>query len=166
MKKIVLTPIIICLILLIPADIYASAKDRDAIILKRLVEMINETRSKGRACRNRIYRPSVPLKWDERLARAARIHASDMAERNMLSHKGGDRSDPGERIRASGYRWRAYGENIGEGYLKPEEILSAWLRSEGHCENIMNPLFRDVGAALAKKSGKTYWVLVLGTPSD
>lgn len=140
----------------------AVTAERDKEI-NRLMEMINDKRASGRSCGKEMIRPSRPLRWDKRLARAAFIHARDLANRDTLSHKGLDGSGPGERIRSSGYKWKAYGENVGEGYETPEDMLMAWLQSEGHCKNIMNPLFRDLGIARISDNKKTYWVLVLAT---
>ncbi|MFN3396216.1 MAG: CAP domain-containing protein [Thermodesulfovibrionales bacterium] len=133
-------------------------------MMRRLIKMLNRKRVSGGACGDRFYRPSNPLKWDKRLAKAASVHASDMAEGDRLSHNGRDGSDPGERIRSAGYRWKAFGENIGEGYRTPDDIFRAWMKSEGHCKNIMNPLFKDVGASRIINGKKTYWVLVFATP--
>lgn len=140
------------------------AESQEDIMIKRLIKILNRQRASGGACGERFYRPSNPLKWDNRLAKAASVHASDMAEENRLSHNGRDGSDPGERIRSAGYRWKAFGENIGEGYSTPEDIFRAWMKSEGHCKNIMNPLFKDVGASRIINGKKTYWVLVFATP--
>lgn len=140
------------------------AESREDITMKRLIKMLNRQRASGGVCGERFYRPSNPLKWDNRLAKAATVHASDMAENDRMSHNGQDGSDPGERIRSAGYRWKAFGENIGEGYRTPDDIFHAWMKSEGHCKNIMNPLFKDVGASRIINGKKTYWVLVFATP--
>lgn len=140
-----------------------EGKEKD-ITMNRLLEIINEKRALGGVCGEELFMPSKPLKWDPRLSRAAFIHALDLAERDILSHKGQDGSDPGERIRSAGYKWKAYGENIGEGYSSAKDMLKAWMKSEGHCKNIMNPHFKDAGAARVIKNKRTYWVLVLATP--
>lgn len=140
------------------------AESREDIMMKRLIKILNRQRASGGVCGERFYRPSNPLKWDNRLAKAASVHASDMAKEDRLSHNGRDGSDPGERIRSAGYRWKAFGENIGEGYKTPDDIFRAWMKSEAHCKNIMNPLFKDVGTSRIINGEKTYWVLVLATP--
>lgn len=145
-------------------DLPLFAESQEDIMVKRLIKMLNRQRASGGVCGKRFYKPSNPLKWDNRLAKAASVHASDMAENDRLSHNGRDGSDPGERIKSAGYRWKAFGENIGEGYRTPEDIFRAWMKSEGHCKNIMNPLFKDVGASRITNGDKTFWVLVFATP--
>ncbi len=49
------------------------------------------------------------------------------------------------RISAVGYDWQTAGENIATGYLTPAQVVSAWMASSGHCQNILDPSFRNVG---------------------
>lgn len=53
------------------------------------------------------------------------------------------------RISATGYVWRAAGENIATGYATPRAVVRAWMASPGHCENILNPTYRNVGTGVA-----------------
>jgi uncharacterized protein YkwD len=55
-------------------------------------------------------------------------------------------SDFAARISAVGFRWSSVGENIATGYATPAAVVRAWMASTGHCQNILNPTFRDVGA--------------------
>lgn len=55
------------------------------IMMKKLVEMINKRRASGGTCGEIFFRPSRPVRWDRRLARAAYIHASEMAFNERLS---------------------------------------------------------------------------------
>ena len=48
-----------------------------------------------------------------------------------------------------------WGENIAVGQRDPEEVVSGWLESDGHCSNIMNPSFEDLGVGAA--IGATDW---------
>jgi uncharacterized protein YkwD len=49
------------------------------------------------------------------------------------------------RITAVGFRWSVAGENIATGYPTPRAVVSGWMASRGHCENILNPVFAYVG---------------------
>jgi uncharacterized protein YkwD len=49
------------------------------------------------------------------------------------------------RISAVGYNWQTAGENIATGYLTPAQVVSAWMASTDHCQNILDPSFRNVG---------------------
>lgn len=131
---------------------------------KKVVDLVNRARLKGARCGNRHYKATRPVEWNNTLAQAAKKHSLNMASKENLGHTASDGSGPGERIARLGYKWMAYGENVGEGYLTPEEVVNAWLKSQGHCENIMNPGFKEAGAAYAKGAKRTYWALVLATP--
>ena len=56
------------------------------------------------------------------------------------------------------------GENIAAGYRTPADVVAGWLRSPGHCRNIMTPA-RDLGVGLAEVDGseyRFYWVQMFG----
>jgi uncharacterized protein YkwD len=60
------------------------------------------------------------------------------------------------------------GENIASGQRTVEDAVASWLDSPGHCANIMNPAFTDMGAAYAidprNRNRTAYWTQVFGTP--
>jgi len=67
----------------------------------------------------------------------------------------------------AGYRWQQIGENIAAGQGSAEQVVAGWLASPGHCANIMNPGFTEMGAAYATSEGGaagSYWTQVFGTP--
>jgi hypothetical protein len=41
------------------------------------------------------------------------------------------------------------GENIAAGYSSVRSTVEGWLKSPGHCANIIGPYFREIGAAKA-----------------
>lgn len=105
-----------------------------------------------------------PVTYDARLGRAAEGHAEDMLQNNFFSHTGSNGSSAGDRIRAEGYNWRTYGENIAWGQPNEEAVLRAWVNSPGHQRNNVNPAFEDFALAKVGGSGsRQYWVLVFAT---
>ncbi|WP_194241000.1 CAP domain-containing protein [Winogradskyella litoriviva] len=49
-------------------------------------------------------------------------------------------------------------ENVGYGFYNAESVVSAWLNSEGHRENIENPNVTDIGISSAQdENGKYYY---------
>jgi uncharacterized protein YkwD len=60
------------------------------------------------------------------------------------------------RISAAGYVWRSAGENIATGFATPRAVVKAWMGSTGHCENILNPTFRNVGTGISTRPVKGY----------
>jgi outer membrane protein assembly factor BamB len=70
-----------------------------------------------------------------------------------LSHTSPDGTTFDSRIRQAGYDWFTIGENIAAGQKSPQEVVSAWMSSPGHRENILSPEFRDIGLGLAVGPG-------------
>jgi len=103
------------------------------------------------------------LTADTVLARAARVHAEDMARGSFVSHTGSDGSDPSQRVDGVGYPWIWVGENIAAGQEATDEVVLGWIRSRDHLANILSPDAVSAGLAMARSwEGEfgTYWVMV------
>ena len=125
-----------------------------------MLDAVNEARSVRQSCDGVVYEPAAPLRWDERLESAARTHTEDMARHDHFDHVGTDGSRPGDRVRRAGYGWRRVGENIARYQSSVDEVVEDWLESGGHCEQLMDPRFVEMGAI---ESGG-YWTQVFGAP--
>ena len=77
-----------------------------------------------------------------------------------------DGSEPRDRVRRAGYESRLTGENIALGPESAEEVVAGWLDSPGHCANIMDARFQDIGVGVAtgRGRGQIYWVQNFGVP--
>lgn len=131
-----------------------------------LINAHNEARAVGRNCGSTWYNPAPALRWDCRLGQASHVHSTDMATNNFFSHTGSDGSSPFDRMQREGYQFRTAGENISAGYRTVDAAVNGWLNSAGHCSNIMNPNFQDMGAARADSANSTYriyWTAGFGT---
>jgi uncharacterized protein YkwD len=124
-----------------------------------MLQLVNASRAKGCTCGTTVMPPVNPLIWNNILAQVALAHSKDMNDNNYFSHTGLDGSSPGDRITAAGYIWTSYGENIAEGYPDEQSVMSAWLQSEGHCMNIMDAGFKEMGFG---KDG-AYWTQDFGS---
>lgn len=134
---------------------------------KEILERVNAARAEARQCGERNFEPAPALKWDARLADAARFHSRDMADNDYFSHQGRDGGTAGDRTRKQGYVWRQVGENIAAGQGSPQRAVASWLASPGHCSNLMNPAYREMGAAYAMNPNSEvtiFWAQVFGTP--
>jgi uncharacterized protein YkwD len=60
------------------------------------------------------------------------------------------------RISAAGYVWRSAGENIATGFSTPRTVVRAWMASTGHCQNILNPTYRNVGTGVSIRAVKGF----------
>jgi uncharacterized protein YkwD len=136
-------------------------------VQQQVLKLVNEARARGRICGSERFTPSAPLSVSDQLYRAARAHARDMARRNYFEHQGRDGRSPKDRVQREGYRLRLTGENIAFGPGTAGEVVAGWLGSPGHCANIMDPRFQDMGVAVSqgKKRGHFYWVQELGAPA-
>jgi len=120
-----------------------------ADIRDEFLATVNQARSVNQVCGSTPYAPAPPVSWSENLAMAAYLHSEDMALNNFFDHTGSDDSSPGDRISRQGYVWRTYGENIAVGYPTVSSVIQGWLGSEGHCQNLMDPDFTEIGAGYA-----------------
>lgn len=126
---------------------------------QKMLDLVNEARAQGCNCGNTYYPPAEAVTWNSLLAAAAKKHSEYMNSTQNLSHTGRNNTNPGTRISAEGYTWRTYGENIATGYPTEEAVIEGWLSSEGHCKNIMNPDFKEMGVA----TSGSYWTQVFAT---
>lgn len=134
---------------------------------QEVLSRTNEARAKARRCGSRHYEAAPPLRWNEQLGKAALVHSQDMADVDFFSHQGSDGSQVGQRARREGYQWRGVGENLAAGQGNPEQAISGWLASPGHCANLMDPRYTELGAAYAtnpKSDAVIYWTQVFGLP--
>ncbi|WP_407540511.1 CAP domain-containing protein [Deinococcus radiomollis] len=132
-----------------------------------VLRLTNQARVGGWSCRRQAYGgPALPLlRADLALLVAARAQSVGMAVNGYFDHRSAvDGSLPGARVRASGYPAMADAENIAAGQPTPEAVVSAWLKSPGHCPNIMGD-YDDIGTAYMHQDGSPmgdYWTQVFG----
>jgi uncharacterized protein YkwD len=132
------------------------------------LRLVNAYRAAGATCGSRgSFAPAGALAWNAQLTNAAFGHSSDMASRNYFSHMSADGRSMVDRVEATGYNWSTLGENIGGGQRSVEEVVAGWMGSEGHCANLMNPRFTEMGMACARNESSAYtlyWTQNLGQP--
>lgn len=130
-----------------------------------LLQRINTARANGSVCGTEVMSPTAPLQWNDTLFSAASRHSLDMAARNYFSHVTPEGVDFADRMSAEGYGWSAAGENIAGGQPTVDSVMGAWMASQGHCRNIMHPVFADVAVACVSQAGSSwgnYWTMNLG----
>ncbi len=140
-----------------------SASDVSA----RALELVNAARSKARRCGSTAYPAAPALTRSPLLERAALAHAQDMARHGFLEHIGSDGSRPATRVSRTGYQWRNVAENIAAGAPDVESVVEDWIGSPGHCANLMDRRFTEMGIAFVvneKSAAQIYWAQVFGTP--
>jgi uncharacterized protein YkwD len=97
-----------------------------------------------------------PVSRNDQLDAASRAHSQDMVARKYFAHDTPDGVNFVDRETTAGYindnlfSWNA-GENIawGAGYLAPaSQIMTAWMNSQPHRENILDPDFKEIGVGI------------------
>ncbi len=135
----------------------------DSINEGMLIELVNKSRSQGARCGSEYFPPAGPVSWNNELTAAAQIHSNDMNANSFFSHTGSDTSSLADRVRRIGYKYSTIGENIAMGETQTEElVVEGWMNSPGHCRNIMQANFTEMGVA---RSG-IYWTQVFGRPRE
>lgn len=131
---------------------------------------LNDIRTRGVACPSGATSTTVTVAWNDRLADAAQVQASEMARLDRIGHRDSHNRGLGERLRAAGYRFGTAVENVAVGFASIDDVVDAWLESEGHCENMMNAAVHEFGLACIDtvSSGapgeRRYWAIVLAAP--
>ncbi len=124
-----------------------------------MLEEVNKLRRFGCKCGEEFMPPVPSLVWNKKLELAAGRHVIDMYGNDLTSHRGSNGSLPDDRIKGAGYEWALCGENVASGFYSVKDVVNGWKSSPGHCRNMMDADFREMGAA---RKG-TYWVQNFGT---
>ncbi|WP_257457847.1 CAP domain-containing protein [Archangium lipolyticum] len=122
----------------------------------QVLTLVNQKRAAGATCGG-VAKPAVPaLTLDTRLRCAARKHSKDMGLNNFMSHTGSNGSSPWQRMTDAGYTYRWAGENVAAGYGTPSAVVDGWMKSSGHCNNIMSSNFKQLGVGYYYAPSSTY----------
>ena len=124
-------------------------------VAEELLQLVN-------AERQRVNAP--PMVLSDKLTAAAQRHSQDMAASRRMSHTGSDGSTMRSRIDATQYRWSTIGENVALGQPSAAAVMTAWMNSPGHRQNILNPAFTELGIGYATAAGRPYWTQVFARP--
>jgi uncharacterized protein YkwD len=150
----------------VPAHTAAGAA-ASPLVATRALQLVNEARARGARCGGQAFAPAPPLTLSGALGGVALGHATDMAVHDYFEHRDLSGHSPADRVRAVGYHEKLVGENIAYGAQSVEEAVQGWLDSPGHCQNIMDPRFAEMGIALATGRAARrgpFWVQVLAEP--
>jgi uncharacterized protein YkwD len=126
------------------------------------MDNINEVRRTGCVCEGEFMPPAGKVIWHPKLEISATIHAQQMVKYRFFEHYSRGGMDIGERAKAVGYPWRTIGENLARGQVTIHEVIKDWKKSPLHCRLLMNPKFKEMGAAHVNQ----YWVLHMGVRKE
>jgi uncharacterized YkwD family protein len=91
-----------------------------------------------------------PLKVSQPLSAMARDKAIDMYVNNYFDHNSPTYGSPFDMMSKYGISYSYAGENIAKGQQSPQEVMTAWMNSQGHRANILNPHYTTIGVAYYK----------------
>lgn len=111
--------------------------------VKRVFELVNQERKKAGV---------APLVLNEKLCDMATFKLNEMDELGYFDHKSPVYGSPGQMAKTLyGIDYKLFGENLAFSST-PESVMDAWMSSEGHRANILNPKYTQIGIACHKNS--------------
>lgn len=128
--------------------------------MQQVLDLVNAERTS---------RGLVPVRFSAQLNAAGLAHTQRQADDGTIYHTDPrDGSSPGDRISRTGYRFSTWGENVAAGQRTPAAVVQAWMKSKGHCQNILNPAFTELGVGYVT-GGQYYnhfWTQNFARPAD
>ncbi|WP_245805805.1 CAP domain-containing protein [Bacillus alkalicellulosilyticus] len=115
-------------------------------IESQVIELTNQERRKNGLS---------DLQADATLANVAREKSNDMQQNNYFSHTSPTYGSPFDMIRDFGVSYSSAAENIAQGQRSAEQVVQAWMNSEGHRANILNGNFTHIGVGYNENGH--YW---------
>ncbi|MGI5998989.1 MAG: CAP domain-containing protein [Lutispora sp.] len=120
---------------------------------RRILELCNAERAKVGA---------PALKANNDLTKLARMKSKDMIDKGYFSHQSPTYGSPFDMMRNYGISYMYAGENLAQN-TTADRAFQAWMKSEGHRKNILNPNFTELGVGIASMDGSNmYTQLFIG----
>ncbi|MEW4211784.1 CAP domain-containing protein [Priestia megaterium] len=114
---------------------------------QKVVDLVNQEREK---------QGLTPLTLNKKLSDVARTKSKDMMDKGYFDHNSPTYGSPFDMMKQFGIEYTTAGENIAKGQQSPEDVMNAWMNSDGHRKNILNPDFTEIGVGYVK-GDTTYW---------
>jgi len=122
-------------VFLLPNIAYFSS-----ITTKNIINLTNKEREKNGLSK---------ITTNELLSKAAYKKGLEILNSQTFSHTINEKKFS-TWIKESGYKYLYSGENLAINFLTSEGAIKAWLDSETHKENILNPNFKEIGVAIVE----------------
>lgn len=131
--------------LIYPGQTINVPTKEQASIEQEVTKLVNVERAKAGL-------PALKSNWE--LARVAEFKSQDMRDKNYFSHTSPTYGSPFTMMKNFGITYRSAGENIAKGQRTANEVVQAWMNSEGHRANIMSKNFTHIGVGHVEGN---YW---------
>lgn len=113
--------------------------------VRKVLELVNKERTS---------RGLKALTLENSLCCAAQKRASEITSK--MSHTRPNGKECFTVLNEMNISYNYAGENIGGGFSNPESVVSGWMNSKGHRENILDPYFTKLGVGYYEKSDTMY----------
>lgn len=123
-----------------------SADTSVSAYAQKVVDLVNAERAKNGLS---------ALTVDTSVTAAANVRAKEIKQ--SFSHTRPNGSGFSTALTENGASYRGSGENIAWGQKTPEAVMNAWMNSDGHRANILNPKFTKIGVGHYVNNGTSYW---------
>nr|WP_240414844.1 CAP domain-containing protein [Paenibacillus periandrae] len=110
----------------------------ESAFASQVVDLVNQERAKAGL---------NPLTSDSALSAMALDKAKDMYNNHYFDHNSPTYGSPFDMMNQYGIKYTYAGENIAMGQKTPQEVMTSWMNSEGHRQNIMNPNYTKIGVS-------------------
>jgi len=111
-----------------------------------------------------------PLKLNEKLDKAAYLKSQDMFDKQYWAHNAPDGTQPWKWFGDVGYNYNEAGENLAKNFTTTSSVMTAWMNSPEHKENVLKADYQDVGFAVmdGNLDGKPTSIIVAlyGQPAE
>lgn len=125
-----------------------------------LADLANQDRSVSNAPK---------LTWSVTLENAAKLKAEDMLTNSYFAHTSPSGITPWYWLKKVNYNFTYAGENLAVDFTESSSVEQAWLNSQKHKDNILNPNFTEIGIATVdgvfEGKNTTFVVEFFGKPS-
>lgn len=156
---VLIASLIISILILWPqaAKLTTTANQTILIDTERIIELSNFEREKESLGN---------IRFNPELMKLAKIRAEDMKNKNYFDHFDPDGNGLKYFLKQIDYNYLIVGENLAINFKNNDRVITAWMNSETHRQNIMNPLFDEIGVyqdTIKTKNGdRPIIVMILG----
>lgn len=85
------------------------------------------------------------LELNETLSQAAQLKAEDMFRQQYWAHTAPDGTEPWQWFDKAGYAYSDAGENLAKNFMSSQSVVSAWMNSLTHRDNVLDSDYTQVG---------------------
>ena len=135
---------VVCVEVILLSQVYVFPQFKDflaAILPGVLVELTNDSRVDVNAGN---------LSVNPLLVISAQQKAEHMAKNGYFAHDSPTGESPWFWFSKTGYKFLYAGENLAVHFVDSEDVHRAWMASETHRANILNPNFTEIGIGIAQ----------------